>query len=93
MEKILQIAGIVVASVTGLVGIVVGVGLFFYALIGWFEYLFSDPFNWVPDRTETVYPTYDNQPDVVACREKGGVAIRSGWTGGIRECQLTPKAE
>ena len=74
---------------TYIVGVVVG-GIFavvfgFYAFFGFMTWIVNDPFHWIsPPPKERVI----ENPDVTACRAKGGFAIMSGWTGGLKECQL-----
>ena len=72
----------VIVVLVGTVLVIVSFG--FYAIIGFWDWLYHDPFNWIniPTNEERV------SDDVRLCREKGGVAILSGWTGGLKECQI-----
>ena len=74
----IYIVGVIVSGI-------VGIFFAFYALFGFMTWIFTDPLHWIsPPPQERLIVS----PDVTACREKGGFAILSGWTGGLKECQI-----
>ena len=67
-----------------IIGGVVGTGLAIYVFIGFLNWLFSDPFNWIdtPNSSSYVEPI-----DFQICRDSGGIPIKSGWTGELKRCE------
>jgi hypothetical protein len=71
-----------------IIGGIIGVGLGVYAFLGFLSWLFSDPFNWIPN--EPIKP-YVEPIDFQICRDSGGYPVRSGWNGELKKCNPLPK--
>lgn len=84
MNYILGTIGVALA----IVGTVVGLGMGIYAFIGFTDWLFRDPFNWVSD---TPTYTYQEPKDFQLCRDSGGIPIRSAWDGRLKRCDKAPE--
>lgn len=61
--------------------------LFFimYAFLGFIDWMFSDPFDWITDFTPKAF---QESNDIVRCREIGGFPKTSAWNGRLLECNL-----
>lgn len=77
MKKFLYIL-IPVGAIAGLVALVM-VG---YILVGFFDWISRDPFDWIQPAKPYVSPY---QVDIDKCRESGGAPVVSGWSGQLKE--------
>ncbi len=73
-------------------GIIVGilsavVAMFFigYAFVAFFTWIASDPFNWINHPKPMLYV---EPADFQLCRDKGGIPVKSGWTGNLKRCDI-----
>lgn len=74
-----------------IVGGIVGVVIAFYAFIGFFSWVFTDPFNWIvdtPPEPAPVQRNYEEMPGWKECVEKGGVPIKSIGNWYIKRCEF-----
>ena len=81
MKEILIMIGIIIFGIFAL-------GFFTYAVLGFIDWLSQDPFNWIVDRPLT---PYIEPIDFQACRDKGGIPIRSSWNGLFKRCDVLSK--
>lgn len=67
-----------------IIGSTIGIAFILYALVGFTIWIFSDPFNWIPDITPIAEPTpvvsrFENSPFYKDCKEKGGIPTYNPW--------------
>ena len=80
MKENFKTAGIIVVSV---VGIIVGIGFALYSFVGFLNWLFSDPFDWIEEQTPNIY---QEPTDFQLCRNSGGIPVKSSWNGELKRC-------
>lgn len=76
--------------------LVISIAMTIYAMIGFFTWIFSDPFDVIEDReraVEVVEPTPTPYVSiktraVEACLNGGGVPIISGWSSNVKRCDF-----
>jgi hypothetical protein len=78
----------IIKYVLGIFGGIVVVGMSFYAIICFFMWLFSDPFNWIedtppPPTVQSVYQKFSEE-----CKSKGGIPTLNPW--GADKCIFPP---
>ncbi len=80
-----------------LINIFIGIGLIvivpaafftFYLMAGYIDWLNQDPLDLIVDNQEQVGPWQKDWEDAKAiCEKDGGIAIRSGWDGQLKNCK------
>jgi len=77
MKEVIKIISVVIIGTISLVFIT-------YALVGFIDWIMSDPF----DLVETQITTYVEPIEFQICRDKGGIPIKDAWDGRVKRCDI-----
>ena len=73
--------------IIGFISLIPAIFLVGYAFLGFLDWIFNDPFDWLADSSVPKMTDFEKLSEYQECVKNGGVPIRSGWTQRVKRCE------